>query len=183
MIVKKLFLTYLLLAVSGGCFSLDMSGVLKSMPDSVLPLLTLNNRLDCIDYLNSGMKAVVVNRLAGKSEMTVLTEDYACIANSQVSKVDMKLLPYNDDVVIAVVNSVTIDNKYTDSDIFFYSSDWKRLDGTLFSLDTDPDTFYEYQFSPSNTNLTIKVTEPLKLDDPKTSHETVMRWENGRFVR
>ena len=44
----------------------------KNMPDSLSPLLTAVNRADCIDFLESKMKAEVTNRFGGKSEMTEL---------------------------------------------------------------------------------------------------------------
>ena len=47
-----------------------------SMPDTILPLLTEINRADCIDFLESNMRAIVTNRLDGKSEMTTLTDNY-----------------------------------------------------------------------------------------------------------
>ena len=52
---------------------------LVTMPDSVMPLLTNNNRLDFIDFLDSNMDAVVINRLDGRSQMKVLTDDYTAI--------------------------------------------------------------------------------------------------------
>ena len=64
-----------------------------SMPDSVMPLLTRNNRLDFIDFVDSGMEAVVTNRLDGKSRMTMLSEDFASIEYTKSSVVAMKLLP------------------------------------------------------------------------------------------
>ncbi len=33
----------------------------RAMPDSILPLLTTNNRADCTDFMDSKMKAEVVN--------------------------------------------------------------------------------------------------------------------------
>ena len=55
----------------------NMSDIIKDMPDSIMPLLTKNDRLDFIDYLASNMKAEVTNRLGGKSEMTTISNNYA----------------------------------------------------------------------------------------------------------
>ncbi len=43
-----------------------------NIPDSLTPLLTKVNREDCIDFLESKMKAQVENRFGKKSEMTEL---------------------------------------------------------------------------------------------------------------
>ena len=53
----------------------NMKSVFVAMPDSVTPLLTKVNREDCIDFLDSNMKAVVKNRFGNVAEMKVLTDD------------------------------------------------------------------------------------------------------------
>ena len=67
-----------------------------SMPDTILPLLTEINRADCIDFLESNMRAIVTNRLDGKSEMTTLTDNYIAIKLSEQSSWQMKVLALND---------------------------------------------------------------------------------------
>ena len=57
----------------------NMKDIVRTMPDSIIPLLSLNNRLDFVDYIDSKMKAEVTNQLGGKSEMTTLTDDFAHI--------------------------------------------------------------------------------------------------------
>ena len=48
----------LLLTLANGAFAqTKMSEALKSMPDSLMPYLTHNNRLDCIDFREANMKA------------------------------------------------------------------------------------------------------------------------------
>ena len=67
--------------------------VFRQMPDSLLPTLTQNNRLDFLDFLDAGMKAEVKNRLGGTSVMTVLTSDSLSLQVSASLRVDMLLLP------------------------------------------------------------------------------------------
>lgn len=98
-----------------------------SMPDSVMPLLTRNNRLDFIDFVDSGMEAVVTNRLDGKSRMTMLSEDFASIEYTKSSVVAMKLLPLTDttDVLCMVT---TMQGGVKDSRVAFYDEQWRELD-------------------------------------------------------
>ena len=63
-----------------------------NMPDSLSPLLTSVNRADCIDFLESKMKAEVTNRFEGKSEMTALSSDYISMQVTSQSSWQMKLL-------------------------------------------------------------------------------------------
>ena len=55
--MKRIVLNMLLLLVSLATTAVDMKDVFTAMPDSVLPTLTRNNRLDMIDFVASGMKA------------------------------------------------------------------------------------------------------------------------------
>ena len=43
----------------------NMRSVFISMPDSITPLLTKVNKEDCVDFLDSNMKAEVKNRFDG----------------------------------------------------------------------------------------------------------------------
>ena len=42
-----------------------MRDVFRQMPDSIVPYLTENNRLDFIDFIDSNMKAEVTNAFGG----------------------------------------------------------------------------------------------------------------------
>lgn len=97
-----------------------------NMPDSLSPLLTAVNRADCIDFLESKMKAEVTNRFGGKSEMTELAPDYIRIQMTPQSSWQMKLLAVNDSTKIICTVS-TVCAPACDSDISFYTSDWKAL--------------------------------------------------------
>ena len=106
-------------------FGQDMKTVFVAMPDSLTPLLTKVNKEDCIDFLASNMKAEVKNRFDKPAEMKVLTEDYMQLQMTESSMLEMKLLPLNDSVkVICMVKTVCA--SACDSEIHFYSSDWKE---------------------------------------------------------
>ncbi|MBR6998224.1 MAG: DUF3256 family protein, partial [Prevotella sp.] len=42
-----------------------MADLFKAMPDSLMPYLTKNNRLDMIDFMEANMKAEITNQLEG----------------------------------------------------------------------------------------------------------------------
>ena len=75
--MKKLY-TFISVALLGMAplFGQTAKDCFKAMPDSLTPLLTEVNKADCIDFLESKMKAEVTNRLGQKSEMTELAPDY-----------------------------------------------------------------------------------------------------------
>ncbi|MCM1313506.1 MAG: DUF3256 family protein [Bacteroides sp.] len=117
----------------------NMRDLIKEMPDSVMPLLTHNNRLDMIDYLDSNMKAEISNRFGGQSEMVVITDDYVDIKVSEQSEVAFKLLPFGDDNIICMIH--TCQSVADDSRIKFYSAQWKQLPGESFFSQPSSDDF------------------------------------------
>ena len=63
--MKKLY-TFISVALLGMAplFGQTAKDCFKAMPDSLTPLLTEVNKADCIDFLESKMKAEVTNRLS-----------------------------------------------------------------------------------------------------------------------
>lgn len=102
-----------------------------NMPDSILPILTKVNRADCIDFLDSDMRALVKNRFDQQSEMTSLTEDYIAMQLSPQSRFEMKMLPITDSThVICTIRTVC--SKACDSQLQFFTHDWAPLDSKNF---------------------------------------------------
>ena len=120
----------------------DMRSVFIAMPDSITPLLTKVNKEDCVDFLDSQMKAEVKNRFDGTAEMKVLTEDYTLVQTSEIGTLEMKLLPVNDSTkVVCMVKTVCA--SACDSDVRFYASDWsKELDAASFLQRPSADVFF-----------------------------------------
>ena len=123
-------------------FAQDMKSVFIAMPDSITPLLTKVNKEDCVDFLDSQMKAAVKNRFDGTAEMKVLTEDYTLVQTSEIGTLEMKLLPINDSTkVVCMVKTVCA--SACDSDVRFYASDWsKELDAASFLQRPSADVFF-----------------------------------------
>ncbi len=69
-----------------------MRALLTDMPDSLMPLLTRNDRLDLLDEQAAHVRAAVKNRLGGETEMTVLTDTTAVIRMTPNSTITLMLL-------------------------------------------------------------------------------------------
>lgn len=135
-----------------------MKDIIKTMPDSITPLLTKNARLDFIDYLEANQKAVEKNKLGGESEMTKLTETRSVIQLSKSSKLDFKLLKGGDEPTIGIISTMTVDEKTSVSMIRYYSLDW-----TLKKVNI-PSDFKYYEWNDDNEELTSKVFNPFNLE-------------------
>lgn len=131
-----------------------MRDVFAAMPDSILPMVTKNNRLDCIDFIENNMEARVRNKVDEYVTLEALTPDYARFRTSAVAVLEMKLLPArlsttapasspadssaSSPFILCVVTTVQVGEENTsrrleDSTIRFYHTDWTPLNSTVFS--------------------------------------------------
>ena len=192
-------------------FAQNMKSVFIAMPDSITPLLSQVNKEDCVDFLDSNMKAEVTNRFGGKTEMKVLTDDYVLMQTTPGSTLEMKLFPVNDSTkVVCMVKTVCA--SACDSEIRFYASDWSKE----FSMDDflqrpDVEAFYlpqdsiteEYtltrkkadmdlmkaSLSKDDASLTFIYTTPEymnkedkeKLLPSLRKEPIVLQWQDGKF--
>ena len=104
----------------------DLRALFIDMPDSIMPTLTTSERLDFLDFIDYGMKAVAKNKLGGESEMTMLQENMLTVKTSQSGQFDMALFRKKDGKnLICIVRTVTA--RYPDSRIAFYTEEWKPV--------------------------------------------------------
>ena len=82
---------------------LKMRDVFKQIPDSLVPYLSQNNRLDFIDFLDSNMLQV---------DMLLLKLDQPVDSIQQV---------------VVFSQAFLTDSVYRDSKVLFYTPDWKLL--------------------------------------------------------
>lgn len=128
---KILMLCVLLSSLCAHCDAQEkMRDVFLQMPDSLLPYLTENNKLDFLDFIDSGMNAVVTNELGGKSEMVSLTDTTLFIQLSSAMNVNMRLMPVKEDIdscnfVICVL--ATCGESAPETKVNVYSVKWNPL--------------------------------------------------------
>ncbi|MDR0892410.1 MAG: DUF3256 family protein [Mediterranea sp.] len=182
-----------------------------NMPDSLCPLLTKVNREDCVDFMDSKMKAQVNNRFGKPSEMTVLGTDYVRMQLSSLSTWQLKLLALNDTTRV-VCEVSTACGPACDSDLRFYTTDWKPLPAARFiSLPAmgdflnrpDSTALYAYDdarrsadmllmkanFAKEGTDLTLTLTTPAYMATetaeklkPFLRRPLVYHWVDGKFI-
>ena len=183
-----------------------------NIPDSLTPLLTKVNREDCIDFLESKMKAQVENRFGKKSEMTELGTDYVRMQMSPQTSWQMKVLALSDTTKVVCLVSTAF-APACDSSLRFYTTDWKPLaDSQFISLPVmsdflstpDSTTIYDFDearrsadmllmkadFSKDNSELTLTLTTPDYMAKetaeklkPFLRRPIVYHWKNGVFTK
>ena len=205
--MKKLLYISLLLLCCGVdvLYAQSMRALFMSAPDGMFPLLTMNNRADCVDYIDAGMEAKVSNRLGGVCRMKTLTADYMLLEPTSVSSVQAKCLPYGGDTIVCVVKSVKAEA--AGSRIEFYDTEWNRLSAADFfdapaivDFFISPDSAARYadrcdiylvkmSLSEKGNILTAEYTMPDYMDESDATllkpllHGIVYRWNGKRFVR
>ena len=105
-----------------------MRDVFATMPDSVLALMTKNNRLDCIDFIENDMEAKVRNRFDGFTVLKALTVDYLDLQLTKNCRVEMKLLPAGDSLNYICL-SRTYSGPVPESVVELYTADWREMPG------------------------------------------------------
>lgn len=112
----------------------DLRTLFINMPDSIIPTLTKSDRMDFLDYMDSGMKARVRNKLGGECMMTDLSDNSLTIITSQSGKLQMSRFVRKDGTaLICVIKTVTA--RYDDSRLMFYDEDWTPVEsGSLIEL-------------------------------------------------
>ena len=184
----------------------EMRSIFVEMPDSIIPLLTQNNRADCVDFLDAKMKARVTNRLDGHSELLQLTPDYLKMKLTGHSYLQMKLLPRSTgDTIICMINTVCAEA--CDSRIHFYTKKWQEIkaaelfkkprtkeffaaDGSLEKILQIADIYLvELTLTPSTTTLQATYTMPAYMSRndsafvTKTMHPINYIWTGKAFER
>lgn len=112
-----------------------MKEVFSEMPDSILPYIIKNRRLDCIDFIENNMKAEVENELNGKSELLSLTDSTLEMRLSSISTLRMRLfsLPITDATthvtadIECILFEKIIDTPEKQSFPRLFTIDWKEL--------------------------------------------------------
>lgn len=108
-------------------YAADIRTLFINMPDTIMPALTKSERMDFLDYIDSGMKARVRNKLGGESEMTELQDNSLTVRTSRSGKLQMALFQRKDGtVLICIIKTVTA--RFDDSLIRFYNEDWTPVE-------------------------------------------------------
>ena len=120
------FLFAIAFSVTLSAQQMKMRDVFAQAPDSIFPLMTKNNRLDCIDFIENSMRARVKNKFDTYSELTALTNDYLRLQLSEKSTMEMKI--FNDSLLCLVH---TYQGPAADSEVRFYNVKWQPVEYVL----------------------------------------------------
>lgn len=124
--MKRLIPWVMILMFGQSVRAQKMRDVFAAMPDTVLRIMTKNNRLDCIDFIENDMEARVRNRFDGFSVLKELTVDYLDLQLTVNCRVQMKLLPAGDSLNYICVTR-TYSGPKPETEVELYASGWNRI--------------------------------------------------------
>ena len=93
-------------------------------PGHIFPLLTSTNRLDMVDYYNSGQVVDINNNLMGESRLVELDSTYLKVQTSVSRVVEMHMRVVGKDTVLTVIE--TVNTPVPDSRLTQWNSHWQR---------------------------------------------------------
>ena len=187
--MRRILLAALFFVALDSSAQTPMRQVLKEMPDTIVPYLSENNKLDLIDFHDSKMKAEVHNQLDGKTELLTLTERSAVLQLSEASRLDLRLLDVAEPVdsasqVVCLVRTLGTDVR--ESRVVFYSVHWRQLPTAQYV--TLPAEMFTASFSDDERQPVLTLRMAHQLDYPATDEQkpigesiTNLKWNSKTF--
>ena len=119
---RILLLSLALLPMTGAARTI--ADLFATEPGNIFPLLTRTNRLDMVDYYNSGQMVAVPNNLAGQTRLLELDSAYLKVQTSESRVVEMRMRKAGKDTVITVIETVM--TPVPDSRLTQWNVHWQR---------------------------------------------------------
>ena len=209
--MKKLFLLVMAVLLSVSVQAKTLRDLWLSMPDSLLPTLNKNLRLEFLDLVDMQVKPEVKNLLGEECLMDSVTSDFLEVTTSSSAQIQMGLLHQTSgDSVLCVVRTYSAPEK--ESEVKFYNQQWQELPSKNFFssevwqlgkfIKEKPDTLSEGKYrelissiepfmllaklSMNDNSMIFKVSLPLVSVEDKTNIEALLvqrkfKWDGRKF--
>ena len=180
--INRLITVFTLLMMSCGVLSARHTATLAfdSAPNSVMPLIAPQVRLDMIDYYNAASSKASANNLDGKCRITALGPDHINVEVSDVSTWTLDLLRHKGDTIYMV--NTTVMTPVPDSMVTFYDTDWNELSARIYTSPSLDDFVTAAKLTAEQQAL-LRSTVPFVLHedvyDPVTGIMTVTAHLDG----
>lgn len=197
--MKKMFFLVVSLIMSVTVQARSMREIWTSLPDSLLPYVDRNHRLEMVEFIDMNLTGDVDNLFGGKSEMDTITADYIGLTLSPSSTMQIKRLPVEGgDSLLCLVKTYL--GPAAESKIQFFHQDWSPA-VVAFSLDSTeigrlmprllvkPDTMSTEHFiyyknlvspclvgvslSPDSDLLSVRLSLPMPVRDERPALEAM----------
>ena len=179
--MKRLYWIVLLGSMIASLNAQTAKDVFTTFPDLSLRPLSTNARLDLIDLFQANQNTVVENDLGDTISVLQLQDDYIHIQSGNSDTEIIILSMINESKVICVIQTISI--PVQDSNLEFYTINWKKLDSKAFINPVDKSWFIKesddfpaldislmkFRYDPEKQTLLQTYTTPsyLSIEDQK----------------
>jgi hypothetical protein len=137
--MQRSLIIILLICSSFTAKSQTVTDVFLTLPEPLFLTLSENNKLDLIDLYKANQKAEVKNLLEDTCTLVKLTDNFLQIENGN-STFELLLLPMvNDSKIVCLIQ--TLCAPVCDSQLAFYTTNWKKMDANIFFSLADKSRF------------------------------------------
>lgn len=158
LIFRLIVLSMALLPLTG--LARTVADLFATEPGNIFPLLTRTNRLDMVDYYNSGQMVAVPNNLAGETRLLELDSAYLKVQTSNSRVVEMCMRKVGKDTVITVIETVM--TPVPDSRLTQWNVHWQRyISDKLFSMPSIDDFLVKKMSRELRADLQAAMIFPL----------------------
>ena len=123
--MRQIILIMTLLAVMLGVEARTVRDFFASEPGELLTLVPKTVRLDMLDYYDSGTIVQASNNMGNATRLDTVTDNFLRLHTSDVKTLEMRLMKWKNDTIIAVVE--TVETPVKDSRITFFNKHWVQL--------------------------------------------------------
>ena len=173
-----------------------MAEVLKQMPDSLLPYLTHNDKLDMIDYLGANMKAEVTNKLGGKSALDSISTDYLHMTLNETVTIEMGIAATAKMTADSCHHAVCVITTYgkpaMESTLKFYTTKWNEWQPAQPIVPekilppTCPDSYVTAKFGKNVEDIILTLSKPAICNENMQKNgkkvEKIEKW-GGYYIK
>lgn len=205
---RLLILTLSAINLCCGFAQNNVKDLLKAMPDSIIPYLNNNQKAELSKFSNAHDSLKVKNMLSGETSIDSINSSFARIKLTRFTDIQVKLLPMNDSTAI-ICAIKTYRKPVPDSNIKFYTTDWKEIKDTfglpvtsnvdvmLDLLTERPDTMsttrynklrnelepviIETAFTGTEPTITYKLSLPLLNKEEKTELKSIIKQKSFKW--
>ena len=186
------------------CSAQDVSSVFRNMPEDLILLVDSTLRQDLIDLYKNELSDNIKDKLGEKITLSSFKEDFMEMRSGNFSMQIALLKLVNDSKIICLIQTVCA--PVCDSQLSFYTVDWKPLNASDFILPVDISWFIkddtdktgedfinasksldmdlmQYHFNPEKLELTQTYTTPQYLSkEDKKAIEPFLKQESKVFI-
>lgn len=206
---RQCFAVGSLLLVSLNASAQSVADLWISMPDDIVPYLTVNQKKEMIECDRIGVDSSVKNKLEGNTAIDTLSESYGKFLVSNSRSLQLVKLPTDNDSILMVIDTHLGPKAHSEAS--FYTLNWDKLseegripEFALSDFAVRPDTmsvedydclissvvplFFQYDYDKTTETLIVSPQMAIiTLDEKKRFEGLVSKqkliWGNKMFIK